>query len=142
MTAQSTLIVSYYQKNNSAASIVTLKADNDADTIAQHTFTTDAKWANLNAILTDVATVGATHIRIFSNEEFNLNFLPEIPPNVDRYYWPEKGGKGKYVFGRWGGNADYWQVLTRLNEYRTYKIQQVTDNQIPGTVKLWQELNQ
>ena len=141
MIAQSTLIVSYYQKNNTAASIVTLKADTPCD-IAQHTFTTDAKWQNLNAILTDVATVGATHIRIFSNEPFDLNFLPEIPPNVDRYYWPERGGKGKYVFGRWGGNADYWQVLTRLNEYRTYKIQQVTDNQIPGTVKLWQELNQ
>ncbi len=139
--SESTLIVSYYQKNNTAASIVTLKADSPCD-IAVHSFTTPNKWANLNAILTDIATVGATHVRIFSNEPFDLNFLPEIPPNVDRYYWPEKGGKGKYVFGRWGGNADFWQVLTRLNEYRTYKIQQVTDNQIPGTVKLWQELNQ
>ncbi len=136
MTAQSTLIVSYYQKNNSAASIVTLKADSPCD-IAVHTFTTPDKWQNLNAILTDIQKVGATHIRIFSNEPFDLNFLPEIPPNVEKHW---DVSNRKYMHGRWGGNADYWQVLTRLNEYRTYKIQIVTDNQIPGTVKLWQEL--
>ena len=137
--SQSTILITYYQNNGTAIAIA--KLNQDAEIVAQHTFPTPDKWANLNAILADVAKVGATHIRIFSNEPFDLNFLPEIPPNVDRYYWPEKGGKGKYVFGRWGGNADYWQVLHELNAYRTYKIQIVTDNQIPGTVTKWRKLN-
>lgn len=139
MTAN--LVISLYQESNSVAAIVKLTADGEPCDIAQHTIPDADKWHALRTILEDAEIVGAEGLRIFSTVPFDLSTLPEEPPNVDKYWIPEKGGKGKYIKGKWGGNADYWRCLHLIHGYRNYSIKLVQPSQIPGTVKLWQEFN-
>lgn len=134
------LIVSYYQESGCAVSCVRIfPASADNAEIAEHTFDSDDKWHNLRIVLEDVRVVAVPGIAIYANVPFDLATMPEEPPNVDKYWIPEKGGKGKYIKGKWGGNADYWQVLHLLHEYKSYSVKLIEPQHIPGTVELWQK---
>ena len=134
---QSTILITYYQESNLAVGMVKLK--NDAETIAEHVFEHQTHWQALRTVLEDARLIGADHLRIFSTIKFDLSKTPEEPANTGKVYIPEKGGRGKYIHAKWGGNADYWKVLTLIHEYKSYSFQTVQPEQIPGTVKLWQE---
>jgi hypothetical protein len=112
----------------------------DAEPLTEHAFEDADIWHALRITLDDVAPVAVRDaVAVFANVPIDLHAMPEHPPNEDKYWIPEKGGRGKYIRGRWGGNADYWQTLHRLNEYKRYKINQVDESQIPGTVQRWQK---